>query len=344
VNGYCAGHESGDDRLGYYESYSTAAGATQCNNGSTTSGAYDPTGYLYAIELPQAATSLKLDVYDAAFYNSGSTSDLSVAGGNQTITTTYQIYDRNPTPLDLSNLKLLSTVTLAADQSPGTYQNKWANFYTWTNPQAGTYYVRVFTKGGELNSRGSNGFALRAYTGSSFATCSTITGAANYSAGCPQIHGVDAISIFANFTSTTPTFYLAQVDPIYAGKTMRVTLFDPGEGASSMQILDPNGNPATFSWSTPCNPPTPPSGVGACSGSGTTINVSGSGAQPFAPMVGNGTYNDRYIVVDIPLPTNYTQLYGTNTWWKVKYTIATSPSDRTTWSVNIVGDPVHLLN
>jgi hypothetical protein len=27
----------------------------------------------------------------------------------------------------------------------------------------------------------------------------------------------------------------------------------------------------------------------------------------------------------------------------VRYTVGTTPTDRTTWSVNIVGDPVHLL-
>jgi Flp pilus assembly protein TadG len=347
VNGYCAGHESGDDRLGYYESYSNSAtGATACNNGSAHNGAYDPNGYLYAIELPSAVSSLKLDVYDAPYYNSGSTSEKNLGSGNQSITTIYQIYNRNTTPLDLSNLQLLQTTTLSADQAPATYQNKWATMYTWSNAQPGTYYVRVKTLAGELNSRGSNGFGLRAYTGSSFTTCTTIQGQSNYSATCPQIHGVDAISIYASIANTAPTFYLAQVDPVHGGKTMRVTLFDPGEGANSIQILDPNGNAANFSWSTPCNPPTPPSGVGACSGSGTSIDVSGSGNQPYSPMSSGttgSTYNDRYIVIDVALPPNYQQQFGTKVWWKVKYSVSGTVTDRTTWNVNIVGDPVHLL-
>ena len=72
------------------------------------------------------------------------------------------------------------------------------------------------------------------------------------------MHGVENISIFANLgggSGSTATFYLAQVDPVYAGKTLDIMLFDPGEGASSIEILDPNGNPATFTWTTPCNPP-----------------------------------------------------------------------------------------
>ena len=56
VNGYCAGHESGDLKLARYESYTTSTGgAAQCNNGSAQTGDYDPAGYLYAIEMPQAA-------------------------------------------------------------------------------------------------------------------------------------------------------------------------------------------------------------------------------------------------------------------------------------------------
>ena len=340
VSGYCAGHESGDKKLTRNESYDNLH-SNACNNGSPTNDDdYDPQGYLYAVDLPANTTSLKLDVYDAE-YNQNNTSDNELVN-NQTINTTYQIYDRNATPLDLSNLTLLSTVNVPTNSA--TYANQWKNLYTWANPKAGQYYVRVITAATDTNnSRGSNGFSLRAYTGGSFATCTTITGSANYSASCPQVHAVSDMSIYANATGSTASFYLAQIDPIHAGKTMRINLFDPGEGASALQILDPNGNPSTFSWSTPCNPPTPP--TGSCSGSGiTTLDVSGSGTPPYTGLNGSSKYNDRYITIDIPLPANYSTVYGGKVWWKVKYTtLSSSVTDRTTWSVNIVGDPVHLL-
>ena len=342
VSGYCSGHESGDKALSGFESYSTSSSSSACNNGSpANSDDYDPTGYLYAVDLPAASTSLKLDVYDAGYNQSGSTPDSGLAG-NPVINTTIQIYDRNPTPLDLSNLTLLSTVNIPTNS--GTYANQWKNLYTWTNPKAGQYYIRVLTAATDTtNSRGSNGFSLRAYTGASFATCTTITGSANYSASCPQVHAVSDMSIFANATGTSASFYLAQIDAVNAGKTMRINLFDPGEGASTLQILDPNGNPSTFSWSTPCNPPTPP--TGSCSGSGiSSLDVSGTGTQPYTGMNGTSKYNDRYITIDIPLPANYATVYSGKVWWKVKYTtLSSSVTDRTTWSVNIVGDPVHLL-
>jgi len=343
VSGYCSGHESGDKLLSGNESYSTSSSSSACNNGSAAnSDDYDPTGYLYAIDLPANATTLKLDVYDAGFNQSGSTPDDPLVG-NPVVNTTYQIYDRNPTPLDLSNLTLLSTVNIPTNSS--TYANQWKNLYTWNAPKAGQYYVRVTTAATDTtNSRGSNGFSFRAYTGSSFATCSTITTAANYAAGCPMVHAVSDMSIYANATGTSASFYLAQIDAVNAGKTMRVSLFDPGEGASTLQILDPNGNPATFNWSTPCNPPTAPSG--GCSGSAvTTLDVSGTGTQPYTGLNGTSKYNDRFLTLDIALPANYATVYSGKVWWKVKYTTSSSSvTDRTTWSVNIVGDPVHLLS
>jgi hypothetical protein len=287
-------------------------------------------------------------VYDGEYNRDGTTvpQDGELVN-NQTISTTYKIYDRNPTPLDLSNLTLLQTITVNTNDS--SYTNQWKRLYTWTNPQAGQYYVRVLTNNSgteTTNSRGSNGFGLRAFTGSSFSTCSTISTASNYNSNCPQVHAVSDMSIFANLSGTTADFYLAQIDPIHAGKTMRINMFDSGEGANSLQILDPNGNPAAFSWSTPCNPPTPPSGScsGTASGSNPSLDVSGTGTQPYTGLQSSSKYNDRFITIDIPLPANYTTVYGTKTWWKVRYNVGSSPTDRTTWSVNIVGDPVHLLN
>lgn len=346
ASGYCSGHESGDKKLSFYESYSTSSSSSGCNNSSPAStDDYDPDGYLYAIKLPENSSSLKLEVWDAPYFTSGSRADAGLLSG-QAITTTFEVYDRNPTPLDLSNLTLLQSYTFTTDQSTSTYREQWTRLRTWTSPQAGIYYLRVKTSAADTNnSRGSNGFAIRAFTGSSFATCTTISGAPGYSTACPQIHGVSDMSIFANSPDSTAGFYLAQIDPVHAGKTMRVNLFDSGEGAQTLRVLDPNGNAVSFAWSTFCNPPTPPSG--GCSGTGSSLNVSGTGTKAYTYLNSGSKYNDRTLVLDIPLPTNYTTVYGTKTWWKVQYEMLNtdaSVTDRTTWTVNIVGDPVHLIN
>jgi hypothetical protein len=244
------------------------------------------------------------------------------------------------------NALLASTVSVGTNNS--SYQNQWKNIFTWNNPVAGRYYVRVLTNPETSNSIGSNGFSLRAWTGSSYSTCSTISTASNYSANCPQVHAENAMSIYANLTGTTAAFYLAQIEPIHAGKTMRVNLFDAGEGAQNIKILNPQGTAVTFSWTTPCSPQTPPSG--GCSGSTSSLDVSNTGCtsgncpQPYSFVHSTSKYSDRFLTLDIPLPANYSSpaVYG-NKWWKVQYTVGSTPTDRTTWSVNIVGDPVHLL-
>ncbi len=344
VNGYCAGHESGDLKLARNESYSTSTGGSaQCNNGSAQTGDYDPDGYLYAIEMPQAQLALRLEIYDGSYNTSGSTPDIALANESQAVTTVVQVLGADNTPLDTSDNPLLSTSTITTNSV--LYKNLWTPLYTWVNPAAGTYYVRVKTSAQTSESRASNGFGLRAYTGALFATCTSIVGQSGYSATCPQIHGVGAMSIFANLggvSGSTATFYLAEVDPVHAGKTMQVTLFDSGEGAQGIEVLDPNGAPATFNWRTPCSPPTPP--TGACSGSAiTSLNVSGTGTQPYSGLQSNSRYNDRRMILDIGLPTNYTAVYGTNVWWRIRYTVGSTATDRTTWSVNILGDPVHLV-
>jgi hypothetical protein len=164
------------------------------------------------------------------------------------------------------------------------------------------------------------------------------------------------MSIFANQTGSSATFYLAQVAPIYAGKTMQVDLFDPGEGASKLEILDPNGSPVNFDWTTPCGTVggvtmAAPSGA-ACNSTThiagannvASLDVSGTGTQPYGNLSSTSKFNDRKVSAFVKLPANYTTVYGGKTWWKIRYTTTSGTvTDRTTWSVDILGNPVHLV-
>jgi len=354
INGYCAGHESGDPKSAWWESYSNSSN-NGCNNSSQQNiDDYDPNGYLYAIDLPANASSMKLDVYDGDFNRSGSAMDISLGGnGNESVTTIFTTYNRNPTPLDTSaaNMATLANPDVTVTTNQSGYQNQWANLKTWSSPQAGRYYVRVRTPVQTTNSRGSNGFALRVWTGSSYTTCSTISSATNYSSNCPQLHAISDMSIYANLSGTSATFYLAQIDAIHAGKTLRVLLFDTGEGANSVQIIGPDNVAKSFTWSTPCNISglTNPYG-NACGGTTTTLDVADSVCpsstcpQPYSGLNSKSKFSDRFITIDITLPTNYNGDGNGNYWWKIKYAMTNgAPTDRTTWSANIVGDPVHLL-
>jgi hypothetical protein len=141
---------------------------------------------------------------------------------------------------------------------------------------------------------------------------------------------------------------------------MTISLFDLGEGAAKVEILDPNGNPvggtgptgvagipaAGFDWETDCS--NPPAALPTCSATGVSSldpSPTSSSYKPYPRVTSQYIYNDRSMVITIALPGNYTASYGANQWWKIRYTTGTGTvTDRTTWSVNISGSPVHLVN
>ena len=59
--------------------------------------------------------------------------------------------------------------------------------------------------------------------------------------------------------------------------------------------------------------------------------------------VTNSRFQDQFVVLSYILPANYN--CGSNCWWKVRYTPQTNTTvtDRTTWSVKVLGGPVHLI-
>ena len=340
--GYCYGRENGDLLSAAYDQ--VWSGSTWNCPGATANPNYDPNGYYYAVEVPPAAAGspLHVDLYDPAFDCGDPDQDNSGSTCPSHVTTTFKVLGPDGTTFDLADNPVLQTTTFASGST--TYKNAWDPYWSGT-AQAGTYYVEVYTKAGEANSFGSNGFSLRAYLGGSFSTCSTISSASDYSATCPEVHAVNDMSVYAFESGSAAVFYLAALDPAYVGKTMTVSLFDPGEGAQAIQVLDPNGNPVNFTWSTPCG-----NGIanadGGCSGSGSSLDVSGSNAtQPYPNTRPGGRFNDRMVSIQVPLPSNYASLYGGQTWWKIKYsTTSGSVNDRTTWAVTVNANPIHLVS
>ena len=68
----------------------------------------------------------------------------------------------------------------------------------------------------------------------------------------------------------------------------------------------------------------------------------------------DGRYSDRLVRLTVrlpghplapPGPATIQLRWGGLTWWKIAYTVSGSGGvgDRTTWSINILGDPVRLV-
>jgi hypothetical protein len=58
-------------------------------------------------------------------------------------------------------------------------------------------------------------------------------------------------------------------------------------------------------------------------------------------------YDNAWVTVSIVIPTTYDAPVApgdpSGGWWKIEYTVGAPGNDTTTWSVNIRGNPVHLV-
>ncbi len=112
-------------------------------------------------------------------------------------------------------------------------------------------------------------------------------------------------------------------------------------GDAYLRVLSPDGNAynyATFSYSSDSNCASGNSD--ACSASGRTVIQTAKG--------GSSSFDDTWVKILIPLPTTYgsTGLLPAGEtqsgWWKIEYQVG-GGNDTTTWEVNVLGNPVHLV-
>ena len=144
--------------------------------------------------------------------------------------------------------------------------------------------------------------------------------------------------MYNNVAAGNATFYLAEIDPVHAGKTLEISLYDPGEvsktsttsGNGTVQVITNAGAVAA-----------------SCTGSSSNnvIPASLSPCQFQSAVGGSSNYNGAWVTLGIKIPNNYTCTMGTvpGCWWKIKYIIDGQGNDTTTWAAQVIGDPVHLV-
>jgi hypothetical protein len=269
----------------------------------------------------------------------------------------FQLYDNDNvdvtvlynTPLPTCHVQI--TTTQAGDMDgdmPGaaTYKNKWVTICTFTPLVKGIYPLRVRNSGFGApadSGNGTNAYSLRAL-GASSAT---------------QFYALDDMSIYTPSPGSSARFYLAQIKPENKGKKIQIDLYDPGDGGGAsdynLQVLAPSaGAPAA----TPTGGSTIPAANVAtyCHYNATPSATKGPATPTNAPTCtvvtklaagGSGIYNGNWLRIEIQLDNNYNcgTVAGTDCWWTVKYDFGTAgfPTDRTVWSLQVVGDPVHLV-
>ena len=333
-------------------------------------------GYDYTVEIRNV--NGRIHVFDPVFcatganpagsgnYGAGDHWTELPSGGitNNTVTTEFKVYNTNGTIIDKGNDTLVTThtyVSRGSDQSgkfddpnnggvgagdiptgaPITDCALDASHNTWvdlaTGLGVGVYRVNVNTAmNANDQTAAENLWSL--YVGND--------GPASTQA---RVYGDAKMAAYSNLTGATATqsFFLAQVGPEHAGKTMQIQLFDPGDvaGNATLRIKTPNGgtyNNATFSYTTDANCDTGISDV--CSATGrTSITTAVGGASSF---------DNTVITINVPLASTYGSggltpadpLNPSNEpgWWKIEYTVGAA-NDTTTWEVSILGNPVHLI-
>lgn len=173
----------------------------------------------------------------------------------------------------------------------------------------------------------------------------------------PRIAGFGDMSMYNNISAgssaadVTANFYLAEVDQIHRGKTFRISMYDPGEVGKTTKTV--NGVTTDVTTGTGQIKVIIPGNTVASSCVGTTDSTSstftsGSTLSPcqfYSAQNGSAKYNGSWVTLDIQIPSTYTCTMGTvpGCWWKIQYIINGQANDTTTWSAQVIGDPVHLV-
>ena len=265
---------------------------------------------------------------------------------NQTVT---QLYSGNaPTNMFIYH----NWVDVATYQ--GTNDNQLVSLQTFPNSyliggvlQPGTYRLRVDAldnNGNVTNGRqtGHKGYAVQAVN-PNLSTCGTCAVAA-----------WDDMAFFTPF-DTGPggsfSMQLFRLTPDYAGLTISVDLWDPGDIASTNGYVQININDPSGSNIFPGGVNVYDLGVQRSNlGTGAyTVWASAAGGNTSASFVAQDTStgrsaNSQWIHVEIPVPANYNPAPG-NDWWSMQYVTGagTVAVDTVTVAVGLKGGPLHLL-
>ena len=343
-----------------------------CGSGGTSNegatGQYRPAGYYYGVEIPigSGITAFEVQIYDAGFYrranSSTETGDIKCGSqqsgcnsshdpfGSPGPDTTFTQRDTDATPFDhrdnpTASCSQTNPLTLAPEDTSPNTKNLWRTLcsFSVTGPtDFGVYPLQVQTN----NGNGLNMYGLRACSPS----CGAVSGTQ------PRVYGISDISIWANSNSSSPEFFLAEVEDVHAGKALVLELFDPGDAApnvaNSMSLIGPddtvwpNCSYTVTSWK---DGSTEESGTrsppGGCTIDTTrTTNQCGQISSPAGCK-----YNGDWLTITLTLPNTYTcdptALPSTpnDCWWKIRYSYGGAVYDRTTWAAKIIGNPVHLV-
>lgn len=351
-------------------------GGTSCISDNRANPEHRDRGYLYTLKMPASPPSkVVVQVFDASFTNRGQSDGTgdNRFQSNDNWYTNFTMYNADTTPYDPTNNPAMTRAQCGGSAN-GNVQNSggwalqseqnqefkdtWMTLCTISSPQPGAVYViEVGTSGTGGNA--SNNYALRAI-GTSDASMPIPQDAANYPVNAvaqsqqPNLAAFSNMAMYNNLSSGTANFYLAKVPEQYAGRTLDIELYDPGEGTGvTVTINTPKGvqKGCTYQSNRLVNIGGGGSGGGGTIASEVPLTQISSSQDCAFPTAGR--FNGNVVLIKVPLPVNYTcdetisatwwSSSPTNAgcWWSVSFQ-SNGAHDNTTWSASIEGDPVRL--
>lgn len=216
-----------------------------------------------------------------------------------------------------------------------------------------------------------NSYGIRVVPAGGTAPCGSLVA----SSSCPQVYARTWLPIYVpnnirdlggvnvpTIGGSEALFYLATIDEVHKGKTLEIKLFDPGEGMDNMQVLTPDNARLPFQIAT-----MPEGGTQGSFAANTSTCTVGANtyeclrvAEWIAPAAARTDfYNGNEVTIRIQIPSNYQCVQDnpatpltdeSNCWWRIRYEPLTNPNtgnvgtvtDRTTWSIRVIGDPIRL--
>ncbi len=362
--------------------YGHANGDAFSNAGSE----YRSTGYWYSVDVPESgvAGDISFQAWDLT-YNCilGCRSPMGdTSGSNVGTPVRMRLYKAGPLKFDMSAISPIAGCDTGwvTGTSNAAYDLRWAEICNIASPSPGDrYYVQIQSTSesgfGQPTSqgRGVTGYAVRAVAGTYPAECLEYLAkgdVACYGTGTqPRLSAFGDMEMYNGIDSGQPTqFYLADVTPMYAGKTLEILLFDPGDGAGSSWVSirgpDATGTEGVMIPASNCtvhyrnygssnwNPVGLSNGPGGTYPDTCTVQTTTSSTN---------TYNDRWLRFRIDLPSSYgpegddfwtkcdptvedPTTTGGSCWWQISYYVGSGQlGDYTTWSAGIINDPVRLV-
>ncbi|MEZ5380587.1 MAG: pilus assembly protein TadG-related protein [Microthrixaceae bacterium] len=328
IHAPCSGQENGDLLTPHSIANSRRCpGDRRFPNSAVPNPDQDENGYSFAVEVRPGAGQLKVYGYDVG--------ECTYRGGPQL---EWTLYEADDTPLDNSDNPVHATNT------PGRTEGCDELTQMFTIPagaKTGRWVMRIRNKPGSDYGYDPNRFGIWVKRSGDTVPCTVKT-----TATCPNVFALEHLPVYANSPSATATFDLAEINSDHAEKAIILQLFDPGEGARSIQVLDPNGDPMEFNYQTADGDygPDPADTCSGSSGTGPCLNTNRQGPALYSALGYSWRYNARKVILEIPLPDKATMDAYPTDWFQLRYrSLSSGVTDQTTWSASISGDPVHLI-